>query len=163
MPQCLRKLIDAGCDLNQPGQLGHTPLFLAVTHADDREKKRSARAKSLLISLLEAGADPNQAFLDRGCFIPRGSTPLLCAASLRHPHNAKEACRVLLEGRAAVSTPSPEGWTALEVACSKHSSDPSLMRLLVSAQADLEAPNRATRLQRGSPAPHGAPGADRGL
>jgi len=138
--QNIKKLLVAGADVNLPGQLGHTPLLLAVTHANDRDKSRSQRAQQLLVMLLEARADPNQNFTQRGCFLPRGMTPLLCATNLRHPQSAKKVCKLLLNGRATVSTPSAEGMTPLALACQRHSADPSLMRLLVQAQADLQAP-----------------------
>jgi len=107
----VKKLIDAGADVNAEDQEGWSPVFVAaVWGSQDKQVK-------ILELLHEKGADLNvktSHYLSMGSYggVSRGLTPLLAAIDEYH----LEIAMKLIEAGADVKEKSSSGWTALHYA-----------------------------------------------
>jgi len=117
--EVIEALISSRADLNTSGLLGHSPVLLATSHVDERNKDRAERALGVLELLLAAHADPNQEFQQKGCLIARGTTPLLCACNFRM---YASSCYRLAPGPICLpqTEPPPSSWLAPNTAPSQH-------------------------------------------
>ncbi len=110
----VRTLLDLGADINFQDRYGKTALDLAAFNGDTR----------LVQMLLACGANPNQKRAEKE------SSPVANAA---HSGNV-EVLKILLAGKAAVSTPSYGGLVALSLAALD--GNVQFVRLLLEAGAD---------------------------
>ena len=122
-PEVVKVLIDAGADVNQPGDYGQTMVMLAADHKN----------LEIMQLLIDAGADVNRANEYK-------IAPLASAAE----QGSKEVVDLLIKAGAKVNARNTYGGTALQVAVLRGYID--IVKSLIAAGAD-DARDRAELIQ----------------
>jgi len=164
-----KRLIVAGCDVNQWDIYGQGPLYAAVDMGDARSGGRAsidpmneADGKEIIRMLLDRGANPNLQLFFRpanragagaGTLVSRGTTPLIRAAA----NDDVELVKLLLAHGAEINLHQADGQTATMAALgarrargggNNEEGAVEVLRVLHAAGADVNVVAKAHHLQR---------------
>lgn len=122
----VNRAIEIGVEIDELGSKGHTALMVAAYYGH----------RSIVTTLLEAGADPNLLSDDNG--LGTGMTALMLAAGSFFASNRQQIAKLLISGGADVNQRGAGGKTAIFYAALSGSGYLDCVETLIAGGADLD-------------------------